>query len=154
MKKTTIHILIMLAIFAFVGCNVTPATMQEESERVAPQVQEIASAALNQKLTGDELADWIALLQAGNAASVPFNPYAVPVGAGLALLSAVMGAIAKKKNDEANKSNAKYQSHKQGVEKTIKDMKVTIIPEELKSANAFDKTLYENIGKARANNGV
>ena len=152
MKRKTIYCLIVIAVFAFIGCNLTPAKVQQESARVAPQVQEIASAVSDQELSGDGLRDWIALIQAGNAASVPFNPYAVPVGAGLALLTAVMGAFAKKKNDEAAKFNAKYQSHKQGVELTLRDIQTD--PDCRNQAAALDKALYENIGKARANNGV
>ena len=153
MKKINL-IMLFLVILLMTGCELTPKKVQEESNRVAPRVQEIASAVSDQKLTGDDLADWIALIQAGNAASVPFNPYAVPVGAGLALLTAVMGAFAKKKNDEAKKSDAKYRSHKQGVLSTIKQIAASTDPQHGKSAASFDKVLYDNIGKARANNGV
>jgi hypothetical protein len=150
MKRKKIISVVVIAVFAFVGCNLTPAKVQRESARVAPQVQEIGSAVTGQKLGGDDLADWIALIGAGNAASAPFNPYAVPVGAGLALLSAVLGVVAKKKTTDAAKSNAKYQSHKQGVELSMKELTL----ENSEQAIRIDKVIYENIGQARQRNGV
>ena len=150
MKRKLFVITIVIAVLAFVGCNLTPEKVQEETVRAMPQVQDIASAISGQKLSGDNLADWIALIQAGNTASAPFNPYAVPFGAGLALLSAVLGMVAKKKSSDASKSNAKYQSHKQGVELSMKELTL----ENSEQASRIDKIIYENIGQARQRNGV
>jgi hypothetical protein len=41
--------------------------------------------------------DWVAMLQAANIASGEFNPYAVPVGVGLSLLSITLAWVAKPK---------------------------------------------------------
>ena len=48
MKKTTIQILVMLALFTFAGCSLTPAKLQEETKRVLPQVQDVAQAVADQ----------------------------------------------------------------------------------------------------------
>lgn len=154
MKKIVYTLICCAAVVCIVGCNITPDKIQQETVRVIPRVQSVASAVSEQELTGDDMTDWIALIQAGNAASAPFNPYAVPVGAGLALLTAIMGAFAKKKNDEAIKADAKYQSHKQGVESSIKDMRISNDASMKKGADLFDKVLYDNIGLARKKNGV
>lgn len=150
MKKTTIHTLIMLAVFTLVGCSLTPEKVQKETGRVAPQVQDVVTAVKNQELTGNELADWIALLQAGNAASTPFNPYAIPIGAGLTALSAILGAFARKKSIEADTYAKKYKAHKQGVELTMKECSAS----DISRVRLIESNLYENIGEARKINGV
>jgi len=155
MKRFTLSLICCVAVVLFVGCDVTPEKLQEETARVAPHVEKVSTAIADQDLKGDDdFLKFVALLQAGNAASAPFNPYAVPVGAGLALVTAVMGAFAKKKNDEAKKYSAKYNAHKEGVELTMKQMKGSTEPSYMREAGTFDQALYENIGKARAKNGV
>lgn len=44
-------------------------------------------------------------LQTTNALSVSVNPFAIPIGAGLAGLSAVLATLAETKRREANKQN-------------------------------------------------
>jgi len=150
MKKYLFSIVFIFTVLSTGGCNVVPEKVQKEANRVIPQVQGIASAVAEQQLSGNEPADWIALIQAGNAASAPFTPYAVPVGAGLTALASILGFLAKKKNDEAKKFGAKYQSHKQGVELSMKEL----LLDNSQQATWIDKVIYENIGLARQRNGV
>lgn len=124
--------------------------INEEIDRVQPQLSQIAQAIQQQQLSGDGTQDWIALLQAGNAASAGFNPYAVPIGAGLVLLNVVFGVLLKKKSAEAATERGKYKAHEQGVERTMKEVSASDKPE----VKAVEAQLYNNIGEARMRNGV
>lgn len=90
------------------------------------------------------------MLQAANIASGEFNPYAVPVGVGLSLLSITLAWVAKRKAAEAAAAEAKYQAHKAGVELTMKEVSASSTP----AVRAVESILYENIGNARAATGV
>jgi len=115
--------------------------ISSEIDRVQTHVSGIATAIQQTPLSGDTAADWLAVLQTVNTASTPFNPYAVPISAGLALAGVIFGFIER---SVAKKNGLKYQAHKQAVEKTV--------------VNSTDKhiaaELYNNIGEARANLGV
>ena len=154
MSKFNLFLVLALGMFVFSGCKqfseVSPAKLQEETARVVPHVAEIAKAVESQELTGDQLQDWIALLQAGNAASSPFNPWTVPIGAGLTCLSAVLGLFARKKSVEADSYARKYKAHKQGVERTMKECSLS----DKTQVKMIESALYENIGEARKINSV
>ena len=74
-----------------------------------------------------------------NTASAPINPYAPAIGGLLAVLGGGYGAL---KRNEAIASRGKYQSHKQGVD--------SFMVNNVENASK----LYDEIGKARARNGV
>jgi len=126
------------------------AKLNKEADRVQAQINIIARALQEVTLTGNAAQDFIAQLQAANVASTGFNPYVVPVGAGLSILSLFLGWLAKRKANEAAIAKLKYQAHKQGVEKTMKAVSVS------PSANVktIETELYDNIGDARAALGV
>lgn len=124
------------------------AKINEEADRVQAQIAVIAEALKDVPLTGDASQDFIAQLQAANAASSGFNPYAAPVGVGLSVLSIILGWLARRNAVEAAKAQAKYQAHKQGVEKTMKE--VSVNPE----TAGVETQLYNNIGEARTSLGV
>jgi len=126
------------------------AKINEEADKVQAQIAVIAQALAGVPLTGDNAQDFIAQLQAANAASSGFNPYVLPVGTGLTILSIVLGWLAKRKADDAAIAQVKYQAHKQGVEKTMKEVSVSVES----SVNAVEAQLYNNIGEARASLGV
>ena len=112
--------------------------INEEIDRVQPQITSITEAVAKIDLEGEDWEQWLAVVEAANAASAPFNPYAAPIGAGLAVLSAVLGIFLKKKSNEAAVANLKYQAHKIGTE-------------ELKLAHPdIALELYKNIGEARS----
>ena len=96
--------------------------------------------------------DWVAMLQAANTATAEtgLNPYAVPVGVGLSLLSITLAWVAKRKAAEAAAAQAKYKAHKQGVEKTMKEVSASVVAE----VKAVEAELYNNIGEARVVFGI
>lgn len=118
-----------------------------EIDRVQPQVAEIVKAIQETQLSGSDIADWIAMAQAANQASAPYNPYALPITAGLTLASLVFGfyerSQSKKNAAEAEKNGLKYQAHKQGVVKTMITQPVEVQAE-----------MYANVGEARVDLGV
>lgn len=122
------------------------AKINEEADRVQAHLAVIAQALQSVPLTGDTAQDFITQLQAANTASSGFNPYVVPVGAGLTILSILLGWLAKRKTAEAAAAQLKYQAHKQGVEKTMKQVSVS----EAAEVKAVESQLYFNIGEARA----
>ncbi len=148
------------------------AQVNEEIDRVQPQILAVTDAITNMPLTGDVGQDIIAAVGAANAASAPYNPWAVPIGGVITLVSIIFGAIMKKKaKDEteranrvalmaseeaenrykaeaaAAKSDAKNRAYKVAVNRTMKEVS--------KSSNDDTKSvellLYDNIGLARKN---
>ena len=126
------------------------AKINEEVDRVQAQMDILARALKDVSLTGDAAQDFIAQLQAANTASSGVNPYVVPIGAGLSTLSLLLGWLAKRNAAEAAQQKLKYQAHKQGVEKTMKEVSAN----ESKEVKAIETQLFTNIGDARADLGV
>ena len=133
------------------------AKLNEEADRVQAQMAIVAQALQGVPLAGDTTQDFIALLQAANTASAGFNPYVAPVGVGLTILSIILGWLARRNAAEAAKAKeetkvvtVKYQAHKQGVEKTMKEVSVSKNAE----VQAVEAQLYANIGGARADLNV
>ena len=177
---------------AMQSAGIVDANMTAKIEKLNADVNKwkaiadtIGEAIEQAKLTGDNNQDLITILQSINAASATFNPYAAPVGAGLGLLSLILGWIARreaekrkeaeeKKNlaestvnqistmhektldklDETaqvlEKTQAKYQAHKQGVELTMKEVAAAELP----AVKAVEVQLYSNIGAARQSLGI
>ena len=129
------------------------AKINADIDKAQAQMDLIATALKNVQLTGDDAQDIIAQLQAANAASSGVNPYAAPIGAGLTALSIILGLVAKWKANEAAAAEAKYKAHKQGVEKTNIELQTMSTPSGV-TPDMVAEVLYNNIGKARANNGV
>jgi hypothetical protein len=88
--------------------------------------------------------------QAANAATAPWNPYAGLIAAALTILSTVLGISLRKKSAQASAVALKYQAHKQGVEKTMKEVSLSSDPE----VNKVEVALYDAIGAARSALGV
>lgn len=72
------------------------AKINTEADKVQLKINNIAAALKAVQLTGNVPQDWLAMLQAANAASAPFNPYALPIAATLALASFIFGFIQRK----------------------------------------------------------
>ncbi|GAH70921.1 unnamed protein product, partial [marine sediment metagenome] len=72
------------------------AKLNEEADRLQAQIDVIAQALKDVPLTGDAVQDFIAQLQAANAASSGFNPYVIPIGTGLSILTIVLGWLARR----------------------------------------------------------
>ncbi len=92
----------------------------------------------------------IAAAQSANAATAPWDPYAGLIAAALTILSTILGFAVKKKSKEAIAMGLKYQAHKQGVEKTMKEVSLASSG----AVKAVETMLYTNIGEARAALGV
>jgi hypothetical protein len=56
----------------------------------------------------------------------------------------------KRKAAEAAAAQAKYKAHKQGVEKTMKEVSASVVAE----VKAVEAELYNNIGEARVVFGI
>jgi prefoldin subunit 5 len=126
------------------------AEINEEADRLQAQIDVIAKALEGVDLTGDDLQDFVAMLQAGNAASTGFNPYAIPIGAGLTILNLFLGWLAKRNGDEAGRQKKKYAAHKLGVQRTMKEVSAS----DDEKVRAVETQLFDNIGEARSDIGV
>lgn len=131
--------------------------LSAEVDRVQGQVIDTALAIKNVELTGDNVQDWLNTAIAANRATAPYNPYSQPIDMVLGLAAAFAAWLAAKQIKEAKKnaeaaaaSELKYQAHKQGVEKTVKEITAGTVSE----TKAVDAALYTNIGEARASLGV
>jgi len=78
---------------------------QAKIDTIQAQIQQASQAVANQPLTGDDIQNWITLLQAANAASASVNPYALPISAVLTAISLIFGFL-KKKDADKNKADA------------------------------------------------
>jgi len=126
------------------------AVMNAQADKYLAEANSIAVAIQQVQLTGDTTTDWITTIRAVNTATAPVNPYAPLIEGGLAAATILAGWLAKRKAAEAAIAQAKYQAHKQGVEKTMKEVSVS----ENADVKAVETQLYDNIGEARAMLGV
>lgn len=125
--------------------------VSEEIDRIQPTLVDVATAVKEADyVDGDTFGNAITGLKAANTASAPLNPYAVPIGAGLSLVGAFLEVMRRKEKNEKAKVQAKYQAHKQGVEKTMKEVSASSDS----SVAAIEAQLFGNIGDARADLGV
>jgi hypothetical protein len=136
--------LLFLILVFFSGCDV------QEVQRGAGSVSEISDAVSSARVeTESQLEQVLELVRAGNAASGAVNPYAIPLEAALASLAGLAGAWGAWKGRKAKQAEGKYQAHKAGVERTVKELGV--LPEGEVTSVAVDSLLYSNIGEARKN---
>jgi len=125
--------------------------LQSGIDAVQNKTAVIADALKNaQYSNSDGLTTVLEGARAANAASAPFNPYALLIEIGLGLAAATATALAKRNAQKAAEAQAKYDAHKQGVELTMKQVSQSTVPE----VKAVETQLYQNIGSARkANTG-
>jgi len=123
--------------------------INEEIDRVQPQVMDIVKAIQEVELTGLAEVDWVEIARQANRASAVFNPYAVTIEAGLVVVGLLLGLWGRAKKKEAEQeaekaetNRLKYQAHKIGAERLSLE-KPEVAP-----------VLYDHIGKARADLGV
>ena len=119
------------------------------------KLQEIAGAIATNVQTANYsdtqgLLTMVETAMAANAATAAWNPYAGLIAAVLAFLSAILVAKLRKAGADIKAVTAKYQAHKQGVEKSVKDFALSSTV----SSALVDATLYSNIGHARFDLGV
>jgi len=78
----------------------------DEINTVNSQVATIAQAIGQASYNDNETLNLLYALQAGNTASAPFNPYVLPIGAGLSGVIGVLEALRRKEKD-----GRKYAEH-------------------------------------------
>ena len=123
------------------------AGFSKEIDRVQPAIVEMTAAIADVNYTGDDLGDILAALQAANRASAGYNPYAVPIEAGLGLATVLAGLFGLKKRDDAKVMTAKYRAHKVGVESVTRKLTA-------EGDTKVASKLYDAIGDARKGLGI
>ena len=104
---STIVLLSLFGLLFFTGCNESQLRqVNDELTEVQGKVASVAAAVGSTQYGPDETLNLLKALQAGNAASVPFNPYALPVGVGLAGIITMLEALRRKE-----KGSRKYAEH-------------------------------------------
>lgn len=83
-----------------------------EVDQVQSKVADIALAVGEVDYQNDETMDILKALQAGTAASAPFNPYALPIGAGLAGIIAMLEALRRKERGGRQYAEHELNSNK------------------------------------------
>jgi len=108
MKKI---ILIGISFLFLSGC--LESMKPEEKKEITTKARKISLAADKVQEDAEQIIvaiedaetdDILELLQIGVGASAPFNPYAVPISAGLGVLSAALALLNKKKTTEIKKA--------------------------------------------------
>ena len=79
--------------------------LNEEIDRAQPDVAKAAEAVRDAPYTGDGVQDLLTAVQAVNAASAPYNPYAIPIAGVLAVVSPILGFFLRKKSIQLAKTN-------------------------------------------------
>lgn len=106
-RYLTIVFLSMISLLLMTGCTGSEIqTLGTELSEVQGKVASVAEAVGKETYGPDETLNLIKAIQAGNTASAPFNPYALPIGAGLTGIIAMLEALRRKEKGER-----KYAEH-------------------------------------------
>jgi len=158
MKRLKLGIVVCVALMMFGGCvpieqQINTLTndvdklmvkVDNYQEKYAEEVDRVQEhiVVINEAVKEKANQSFVEQVEAGIAASKPFNPYADEMTAILGLVTVIGGLWAKGKLNEKKKVEAKYQAHKTGTE-VVKLAHPEIAAE-----------IYEKIGEARAKIGV
>lgn len=103
-KYVRVVFLSMICLLFMTGCAATGIrSLGDELSEVQGKVESVAAAVGKQMYGPDETLNLLKALQAGNTSSFPWNPYALPIGAGLTGIIAMLEALRRKE-----KSGRKY----------------------------------------------
>ena len=106
-KVVMLIILILLFLHLMSGCsNYHIPRIDRELIDVQGKVASVVTATARETYGPDELVNLLKALQSGNTASIPFNPYALPVGIGLTGIITMLEALRRKE-----KGGRKYAEH-------------------------------------------
>jgi len=106
-KLVCLFVMSIVFLFCMTGCTGSQLrNVEQELSEVQGKVASVASAVGKQTYGPDETLNLLKALQAGNVASAPFNPYALPIGVGLTGLITVLEALRRKE-----KGGRKYAEH-------------------------------------------
>ena len=113
-RKVTIKKVIMLSVLSIVflfymtGCTDSQLRrFNTELFDVQGKVAAVAAAVGSQTYGPDETLNLLKALQAGNIASIPFNPYALPIGVGMTGLITLLEALRRK--EKGGRKYAEYE---------------------------------------------
>lgn len=100
-------IMLCIIIFLLSGCQGQQLyDIADEVNTVNSQVATIAQAIGQASYNDNETLNLLYALQAGNTASAPFNPYVLPIGAGLSGVIGVLEVLRRKEQ-----GGRKYAEH-------------------------------------------
>jgi len=125
------------------------AKINAEADKVQLQVNNIAAALKAVQLTGDVTKDWLSMLQAANAASTPFNPYALPIAASLTLASFIFGLFQRKQVALSKAALTEVVKGAQVFKKSADAAAVTVFKDAQDSAQSA--STKELVGAIKAN---
>ncbi len=96
-KGVGMFVLSIVFLLFMAGCTGSQLRdVEQELTEVQGKVASVASAVGSQTYGPDETLNLLKALQAGNTASSPFNPYALPIGVGLTGIITVLEALRRK----------------------------------------------------------
>ena len=101
---------IFSGLFFVVGSGCQQGELQQLNNNLAEvqsDVKTVTDAIGDTTYGPDETLNLLRALQSGNAASAPFNPYALPIGAGLSGIIAVLEALRRK--EKGSRKFAEYK---------------------------------------------
>lgn len=100
-------VVLCVIIFSLSGCQGQQMyDIADEVNTVNSQVAAIAQAVGQASYNDNETLNLLYALQAGNTASAPFNPYVLPIGAGLSGVIGVLEVLRRKEQ-----GGRKYAEH-------------------------------------------
>ena len=106
-KLVCLFVMSIIFLFCMAGCTESQLRQVDaELTEVQGKVASVADAVGNTTYGPDETLNLLKALQAGNTASSPFNPYALPIGVGLTGIITVLEALRRKE-----KGSRKYAEH-------------------------------------------
>lgn len=106
-KLVCLFVMSIVFLFCMAGCSAYQIRdVGQELTEVQGKVASVAAAVGKETYGPDETLNLLKALQAGNVASTPFNPYALPIGVGLTGLIGLLEALRRKE-----KGGRKYAEH-------------------------------------------
>jgi len=109
MIRKMIQVLLLSIVFLFCMTGCTAYQLRDvgqELTEVQGKVASVAAAVGRETYGPDETLNLLKVLQVGNTASTPFNPYALPIGVALTGVITMLEALRRKE-----KGGRKYAEH-------------------------------------------
>lgn len=111
-KHSVVLLTLLLTSVMILGCSEYQIRhIADEVNTVNSQVADIAHAIGQAEYDDDETLNILRALQAGNTASAPFNPYALPIGAGLSGIIAMLEALRRVEKGKRKYAEQELNNH-------------------------------------------
>lgn len=116
--KTIRNTVLTIVVILFIsGCSAYELQrFDNDINTVNSQVADIAKAVGDVRYSNDETLNFLKALEAGNAASAPLNPYALPIGAGLTGIIALLEGLRRKEQSSRKYAQHELRNGKNGTE--------------------------------------